>query len=199
MKKVFAFAIAALLFFAAPALYAAEYAGDIQVNAGYSYFTVIIDHGKDINSDSLALGIANHNLWKFTDLFSFGFMENVDLGGSAKEGDGSSFYFSLMMGPAAAFNFNYGISLNFSFGPVMGCASVDIDEDSFIDWDGLGCEADVQVKFFADRLFSPVLGFSWIHFSSDKMSFTLDDHSDEFYRDTSSDVFKAYAGVSVNF
>ncbi|HAM78137.1 MAG TPA: hypothetical protein DCP61_02970 [Treponema sp.] len=197
MKKVFAFAIAALLFFVAPALYAAEYAGDIQVNAGYSYFTVIIDHGKDIKSDNLSLGIANHNLWKFTDIFSFGFMENVDFGGGLKEDSNS--YLSIMMGPAAAFNFNYGISLNLSFAPVMGCAYVGIEEDSYFDWDGLGCEADIQVKFFADSRFSPVLGFSWIHFSSDKISFTLDDHSDEFYMDTSSDVFKVYAGVSVNF
>ena len=79
MKKLLGLVLSLVLLLSSTAAYA-EYVGDVQLNAGYSYLSVDFEHGSDECSDNLAIGIANHNLWKVSDLISIGFMENVDIG-----------------------------------------------------------------------------------------------------------------------
>ncbi|MBQ2464042.1 MAG: hypothetical protein II507_03545, partial [Treponema sp.] len=91
------------------------------------------------------------------------------------------------------------ISVILGAGFVVGGAAFSGEEDSSVDWVGFGGGTDLQVKFLASKFVSPVIGFSWLHFSSDEITLTISEHSYDFAVDTTTNVFRAYAGVSLNF
>ena len=198
MKKLLGLVLSLVLLLSSTAAYA-EYAGDVQLNAGYSYLSVDFEHGSDECSDNLAIGIANHNLWKVSDLISIGFMENVDIGLGNTDNDNFLFEFNMLIGPSVSFNISQNININLSSGFVGGGVIVNGEDESSIDWIGFGYGTDAHVKFFATKFISPILGLSFVHFTSDEMTLTVSNHGYDFDVESSTSIFKIYAGASFNF
>ncbi|MBO7612401.1 MAG: hypothetical protein J6S81_01085 [Treponema sp.] len=202
MKRLFSvFCLAILL---SSGLAYAEYDGDLQFNTGYAHLSVSRDDRKVDNSessDNFSLGFTNHNLWSITDLISVGFMEKLDFSFGDLTGDEDVFCFEIgvLCGPSLGFNITQNISVILGAGFVVGGASFSGEEDSAVDWVGFGGGTDLQVKFWASKFFSPIIGFSWLHFTSDELTLTISEHSYDFAVDTTTNVVKAYAGVSLNF
>ena len=202
MKRLFSvFCLAILL---SSGLAYAEYDGDLQFNTGYAHLSVSRDDRKVDNSessDNFSLGFTNHNLWSITDLISVGFMEKLDFSFGDLTGDEDVFCFEIgvLCGPSLGFNITQNISVILGAGFVVGGASFSGEEDSAVDWVGFGGGTDLQVKFWSSKFFSPIIGFSWLHFTSDELTLTISEHSYDFAVDTTTNVVKAYAGVSLNF
>lgn len=203
MKRLFSlvFCLAILL---SSGLAYAEYDGDLQLNTGYAHLSVSRDDKKGYDSessDNFSLGFSNHNLWSISDMFSVGFMEKLDFSFGDLTGDEDKFCFEIgvLCGPSVGFSINQNISVILGAGFVVGGAAFSGEEDSSVDWVGFGGGTDLQVKFLASRFVSPIIGFSWLHFSSDEITLTISEHSYDFAVDTTTNVVKAYAGVSLNF
>ncbi|MBQ1726307.1 MAG: hypothetical protein II039_02860 [Treponema sp.] len=203
MKRLF-FLVFCLAILLSSGLAYAEYDGDLQLNAGYAHLSVSRDDRNVDDSESsenFALGFSNHNLWSISDLFSVGFMEKLDFSFGDLSGDEDKFCFEIgvLCGPSVGFSINQNISVILGAGFVVGGAAFSGEEDSSVDWVGFGGGTDLQVKFLASKFVSPVIGFSWLHFSSDEITLTISEHSYDFAVDTTTNVFRAYAGVSLNF
>lgn len=206
MRKICALAFCLAFLFASGTAYAKSwyenlsYEGDVQLTAGYSYFSASLDNGEyKQTSNGFLLGLENHNFWCVTDFFFFGFMENVYLGGDSAGEESMSL--TILFAPAVGFHINYDIDINLAFGPVLGIGALSVDgtEDIDFSWDGIGCGADLQVKFFSNHLFSPVLGFAWTHLIGDEATMEINGHDEEVDMKSAMDVFKVYAGLSLNF
>ncbi|MBO4387580.1 MAG: hypothetical protein J5817_11290 [Treponema sp.] len=206
MKRLFALAFCLVLLLCSGSAYSESwyenlgYEGDVQVTAGYSRFSASLDNGEyKKTSNNLILGLANHNFWCVTDFFFFGFMENIYLGGNLVADDSSSL--TMLFAPAVGFHINYDIDINLAFGPMFGICSFSTGgkEKADFTWDGIGCGADLQIKFFSAHLFSPVLGLSWSHLSGDEVNVEINGDDEDMDMRSSADEFKFYAGVSLNF
>ena len=203
MKRLFSLVFCLAVLLSSGVAYA-EYDGDLQLNTGYTYLSVSKEDKRGTekeSSDNFALGFSNHNLWRVSDLVSVGFMEKLDFSFGDLTGEDDNFCFELgiLCGPSVGFNITQNISVVLGTGFVIGGVIVSGEDDSSVDWVGFGGGTDLQVKFLASRFVSPIVGFSWLHFTSDEMTLTISEHSYDYAVDSTTNVFKAYAGVSLNF